>query len=112
MFQEAVTASAIVPAEAATLGVALPPTPVSEQLSSVDEDLEQARTFLERRDVDAEFVATVGPPADAIVEIADKRAADLIVVGTREPSFLERLLTGSVSDDVSRRAHCDALIVH
>jgi nucleotide-binding universal stress UspA family protein len=51
-------------------------------------------------------------PAETIVQLAEEREADLIVVGTREPNVLERLLGQSVSPSVSRRAHCDVLIVH
>ena len=47
-----------------------------------------------------------------IVELAEKRGADLIVVGTHERSFLERLLWPSVSRKVERKAHCDVMIVH
>ena len=46
------------------------------------------------------------------VQLAEERDADLVVVGTREPSVLERLLGRSVSQSVSRQAHCDVLIVH
>lgn len=59
-----------------------------------------------------EFAGVVGQPAEEIVDVAERRNADLIVVGTREPGFLARLLEGSVSQDVARRAHCDVLIVH
>ncbi len=54
----------------------------------------------------------VGDAAEAIVELAEQRNADLIVVGTREPGFFERLLGHSVSGSVQRHAHCDVLIVH
>ena len=37
---------------------------------------------------------------------------DLIVVGMRKKGFLERLVEGSVAQDVMRRATCDVLAVH
>ena len=59
-----------------------------------------------------EFAGVIGDPVNEIVEVAEQREADLIVVGTREPGFLERLLEGSVSQGVARHARCDVLIVH
>jgi nucleotide-binding universal stress UspA family protein len=76
------------------------------------EELNSAREHLATRKVEAEFQAAVGEPAETIVQLAEERNADLIVVGTREPNVLERLLGQSVSQSVSRRAHCDVLIVH
>jgi nucleotide-binding universal stress UspA family protein len=76
------------------------------------EELNHARSFLADHGVDAEFVAAVGEPAETIVELAEKRKATLIVVGTREPNILQRVLGQSVSASVAHRAHCDVLIVH
>ncbi|HWD86217.1 MAG TPA: universal stress protein [Solirubrobacteraceae bacterium] len=75
-------------------------------------ELENAREYLGEQGLTAEYVEAVGHPADSIVAAADQHGADLIVVGTREPGFVERLLGTSVSDSVSHRAHCDVLIVH
>jgi nucleotide-binding universal stress UspA family protein len=73
---------------------------------------ERVEAFFKGIDVPAEFAGVTGEPVEELVEIADERNADLIVVGTREPGFLERLLGGSVSQGVARRATCDVLIVH
>jgi len=74
--------------------------------------LGKARATLAARGVSAEVQLGIGDPAEAIVELAEQRDADLIVVGTREPGLLERLFGHSVSASVQRRAHCDVLIVH
>jgi nucleotide-binding universal stress UspA family protein len=74
--------------------------------------LDNATKKLAERGIQAESVLALGHPGEAIVELAEERNADLVVVGTREPGFFERLLGHSVSGSVQRHAHCDVLIVH
>ena len=76
------------------------------------ERLDQARAYLEDRGLEAELVATKGTPADAIVRLAQDRGVDLIVVGSRHKRFFERLVEGSVNQNVLRRAGCDVLVVY
>ncbi len=76
------------------------------------EQLQDARELLEARNIKADYVPGVGDPADTIAELADDRDADLIVVGTRDPGILDRLLGQSVSERVAHHAHRDILIVH
>lgn len=73
---------------------------------------ERVQAFFANAGMGVEFAGVVGQPAEEIIEVAEQQQADLIVVGTREPGFIERLLGGSVSQGVARRAHCDVLIVH
>jgi nucleotide-binding universal stress UspA family protein len=75
---------------------------------------QQSRAFaaLRRRGVDAEMSLGLGDAADEIVRLADQRDADLIVVGTQDPSVVSRLLGRSVSGAVQRKARCDVLVVH
>jgi nucleotide-binding universal stress UspA family protein len=73
---------------------------------------ERVHAFFGGLGLSAKFVGVVGEPAEGIVAAADEHDADLIVVGTREPGVVDRLIGGSVSQAVARRAHRDVLIVH
>lgn len=75
-------------------------------------ELEHAAATLRAEGITVETVPAVGEAAEAIVELANQRGADLIVVGTRELGFMQRMLGQSVSAAVSRHASCDVLIVH
>jgi nucleotide-binding universal stress UspA family protein len=75
-------------------------------------ELAHARAYLGEHGLEAEYVPAIGDPAAAIVLLADERDADLIVVGTREPGLVDRVLRQSVSRSVSHRTHRDVMIVH
>jgi nucleotide-binding universal stress UspA family protein len=75
-------------------------------------ELAAAREYLDGEGLAAELVPGMGDPADTIVELANERGADLVIVGMREPRFVQRVLGHSVGDAVAHHAHCDVLIVH
>ena len=52
-----------------------------------------------------------GTPAPAIVELAERIEADLIVMGTRGHTGLKHVLLGSVTERTLRLAHCSVLVV-
>ena len=52
-----------------------------------------------------------GPPANQIVEYAEKNDIDLIVMSTHGRSGLEKMWLGSVTEKVLRQAHCPVLVV-
>jgi nucleotide-binding universal stress UspA family protein len=74
--------------------------------------LERARRTLAARRVEADYVSAVGDPAEVLLETADARDADLVVVGSREHGFLERLLGAGVDEKLARGTRCDVLLVH
>jgi nucleotide-binding universal stress UspA family protein len=64
-----------------------------------------------RRWPDADVRVIDAAPVDAIVREAARRRADVIVMGWRGHGAVRRLLTGSVSRGVVRRAPCAVLVV-
>ena len=52
-----------------------------------------------------------GDPATRIIEIAEERKVDLIIMGSRGLSGIRRLFTGSISDKVANQASCPVMIV-
>ena len=61
--------------------------------------------------VPATFLVWEGDPAEAIVEASTAEHADLIVLGSRSRKNLRRLILGSVSSEVVRRASCEVVVV-
>jgi nucleotide-binding universal stress UspA family protein len=59
-----------------------------------------------------ELHAVKGDPADALIQVAEKENADLIVVGNKGMTGSRRFLLGSVPDKVSHHAPCSVMIVH
>jgi nucleotide-binding universal stress UspA family protein len=54
---------------------------------------------------------TLGEPTHEILKLCSELEADLLVVGTHDASGLERLLLGSISERLVRKAPCAVLVV-
>jgi|SRR5438445_9254516 len=55
--------------------------------------------------------ARQGDPSDAILDVAEERGADLVVVGNKGMTGAKRFLLGSVPNKVSHHAPCSVLII-
>ena len=62
--------------------------------------------------VEVETLAVEGDPVDELVRLAERRGADLLVVGNRGLNSLAGRLLGSVPANISHRATSDVLVVH
>lgn len=73
-----------------------------------------ARAIVERAKmagVRATYLIWEGDPAESILEAAGSEGADLIVLGSRPRTNLRRLILGSVSLEVARRAECEVMVI-
>jgi nucleotide-binding universal stress UspA family protein len=61
--------------------------------------------------VEVETLAREGDAADAILDVAEQRDADLIVVGNKGMTGAKRFLLGSVPNKISHHAPCSVLII-
>ncbi len=73
--------------------------------------LEKAKQGVAASGVAAETHLSEGANAQAIVELAEKVKADLIVIGTRGLSGLKHVMLGSVAERTVRLAPCPVMTV-
>jgi nucleotide-binding universal stress UspA family protein len=73
--------------------------------------LEAAAGEIRAAGVEVEMFARQGDPADAILDVAEERGSDLIVVGNKGMTGAKRFLLGSVPNKVSHHAPCSVLII-
>ena len=61
--------------------------------------------------VHATYLIWEGDPAESILEASLAEGADVIMLGSRPRTNLRRLILGSVSSEVARRATCEVIVV-
>ena len=95
----------------------VPPEHRSDAVTSIDEEV--AKRLLEKvveriqtlaPEVRFELRVGLGRPIDELLAIANQEQAQLIVVGTHGRTGLERLVLGSVAEEVVRRASCPVMV--
>lgn len=72
---------------------------------------EKAQAFFSGANANVETVILEGQPQEAIVEYARRHEVDLIVMGAKGHSPVDRIMLGSTSDYVATHAHCSVLVV-
>ncbi|MDM8567130.1 TSUP family transporter [Candidatus Halobeggiatoa sp. HSG11] len=75
------------------------------------QEIKRVESFLSKEGIEVEGEVLSGKPADVLVEIADAKGVDLIVMGSHGRTGLDRVMLGSVSDRVISYAHCAVLVV-
>ena len=79
--------------------------------ADVQATLEAAASEIRAAGVEVETFALQGDPADAILDVAEERGSDLIVIGNKGMTGAKRFLLGSVPNKVSHHAPCSVLII-
>ena len=118
-FQVACSVARDYKAQVLLLHVLSPPATVREMdeaFAAPDErfrkamhDLQQLKS--DHSDIRFDYLLREGDPAQEILATANQRHCDLIVIGTHGKKGLQRVIVGSVAEDVLRRAYCPVLAV-
>lgn len=73
--------------------------------------LERAIEIAAEQEVEARSMMVDGHSGTAIVRLAERERADVIVMGALGRTMVEEALVGSISQYVVRHAHCPVLVV-
>jgi nucleotide-binding universal stress UspA family protein len=87
------------------------PITAEDRVRAVDEASQEAVELAGQAEVRAQPIGAVGDPATAILQVAETQRIDVIVVGSHERSWFDRLFHGSVAADVVRKANVPVLVV-
>jgi nucleotide-binding universal stress UspA family protein len=93
-----------------SLNADLMPGEHDQATNEVLSEIETIAASLASPTVTAAGTVLVGRPASAIVEVAERTFADLIVVGSRGRGVISSMLLGSVSAEVVDHAPCPVLV--
>ena len=96
---------------ALTVVVVVPPSAYDAELSTVRTSLRMPSKLPRGLFVTLSGVLRDGQAADEILQVATEQNVDLIVIGRRGVSGIERFLQGGVSSAVVSHSKCDMLVV-
>ena len=82
-----------------------------EETPELERALADARAAVEPTKIEAEYVWSAGDPGRKMVELAQDRHADLVVIGGHHEGFFRRTFGMSVQDEVKKHADCEVIVV-
>jgi nucleotide-binding universal stress UspA family protein len=80
----------------------------SSSTARLTEQLEQTEEEMRRDGIDCSTLIEEGDPAEVLVRLAERCAADVLVIGNKG---MQRRVLGSVPNTVTHRAGCSVLVV-
>ncbi|MBD3881535.1 universal stress protein [Phormidium tenue FACHB-886] len=92
------------------LEVASDRPPVSTEAIPKD-SLEKLEAYQAALPTESSLEVVAGDPAEEIIRLANIHKTDLIVIGSRGLTGVDRILQRSVSSQVVEEAHCSVLVV-
>lgn len=99
-----------IPLGAGDMASALPYTYVKEIEDEVQQRMEEQLDVVQKAGLKGDVVVMHGVPFQIIIDVAQDRKADLIVMGTHGRTGLPHVLLGSVAEKVARLAPCPVLV--
>jgi nucleotide-binding universal stress UspA family protein len=85
-----------------------PPTPTE---AIPKDSLEKLEAYQAALPAETSLEVMTGDPAEEIIRLANIHKAELIVIGSRGLTGVDRILQRSVSSQVVEEAHCSVLVV-
>jgi nucleotide-binding universal stress UspA family protein len=82
-----------------------------KEMQEAEKNVRAVKEAAQKENVSVKAFIMSGKPADAVIETAKEKSADLIVLGSHGRAGLERLLMGSVAVRVIVLATCPVLVV-
>jgi nucleotide-binding universal stress UspA family protein len=99
------------PMGGADMGVVLPYTYVQDLEAEITSSLDTALKKVTAAGLKGDTLMVHGVPFHEIIDAAQHRQADLIIMGTHGRTGLTHILLGSVAEKVVRLAPCPVLVV-
>jgi nucleotide-binding universal stress UspA family protein len=82
-----------------------------EWRSKRDADLKAAAEWAASRGINVDAILAIGDPRRMILEAAESKAPDMLVVGKRGGGQVDKMVLGSVSAYIVRHAHCPVTVI-